>query len=127
MITRRQQNMDRNSSLWNPNTRARGIRSDSEAESRRIKRKVILQPISMRIPNNEGIYFRSKIRPLKEIAYEEFLSKYADHPQGIRVCFDETLSWSDSIQESELITAYGYGLDCWYIVAATVNSEVNSA
>jgi hypothetical protein len=80
------------------------------------ERVVILQPIAMRVPNRYGIYSPSKLKPKREISYREFLSCYADHSRKIRVCFDETPSASTIFQRSELITAYGSGLDCWYIV-----------
>jgi hypothetical protein len=79
---------------------------------------VILQPITMRIPNSHGVYSPSKLRPPKLISHEEFLSRYANHPKGMRVCFDETLSPATIFERSELITAYGFGLDCWYIIVS---------
>lgn len=77
---------------------------------------VILQPVVMRIPNRHGIYSPSKFTPKKEISYEKFLSRYADHPRRIRICFDEIPSPDTLLQKSELVTAYGFGLDCWYII-----------
>lgn len=70
-----------------------------------------LQPIAMVIPNRQGIYALSKISPVKEISYTEFLAKYADHPRPILVSFDP-----DGKSNPRLATAYGFGLDCWYIV-----------
>ena len=58
--------------------------------------KVILQPVTNRIPNEYNIYSPSKLRSKKEVTYEEFLSQYAQEPRGIRVCFDESLP-SDSM------------------------------
>lgn len=86
------------------------------------KGMVVLQPIAMRIPNSYGVYSPSKLEPLKKISYEEFLSHYADHPRKIRVCFDEKPSWDTLLERSELVTAYGFGLDCWYIMAANGTS-----
>ena len=77
---------------------------------------VILQPITMRIPNNYDIYFPSKLRSKKEINYEEFLLRYADTPKKVRVCFDISPSLNAILQNSRIITAYNFGLDCWYIV-----------
>ncbi|MBE7550463.1 MAG: hypothetical protein HS126_05235 [Anaerolineales bacterium] len=80
--------------------------------------QVTLQPIVMRIPNSYGVYSPSKLEPQKKIYYEEFLSRYAEYPREIRVCLDETPTPSTLFQRSKLITAYGFGLDCWYIVVA---------
>jgi len=78
---------------------------------------VILHPITMRIPNRHFVYSPSKLKPKKIISYEKFLERYADHPRKIRVCFDETLSFATIFQKSELVTAYGFGSNGWYIVA----------
>ncbi|UCG12285.1 MAG: hypothetical protein JSU72_17585 [Deltaproteobacteria bacterium] len=77
---------------------------------------VILQPIAMRIPNSHGVYSPSQLRPQKAVSYEEFLARYANHPRGMRVCFDEIPTPTTIIERSELVTAYGFGLDCWYVV-----------
>lgn len=82
------------------------------------ERVVILQPIAMRIPNRQGIYSPSKLKPKKEVSYKEFLARYADHPRKIRICFVETPSPDMLLQRSEFITAYGNELDCWYIVTS---------
>jgi hypothetical protein len=79
---------------------------------------VILQPITMRIPNCHGVYSPSQLRPPKVVSYEEFLARYADRPIGIWVCFDETPAPATINERSKLVTAYSFGLDCWYIVAA---------
>ncbi len=77
---------------------------------------VTLQPLTMRIFNSHGIYFPSKLKPKKVLSYEEFLGQYADHPVKLRVCFDEEPSSTTMLQRSELVTAYGFGLDGCYIV-----------
>lgn len=77
---------------------------------------VILQPVAMRIPNSHGVYSPSKLRSKKAMSYEEFLARYANHPRAIRICFDETPSSATIFERSESITAYGLGLDCWYII-----------
>jgi hypothetical protein len=79
---------------------------------------VILQPVAMRIPNSHGVYSPSQLKPLRIVSYEEFLTLYATHPRGIRVCFDESPTLTTILEQSELLTAYGLGLDCWYVVAA---------
>jgi hypothetical protein len=100
-------------------------RPKTVAKNQVTEKIVILQPITMKIPNKYGIYSPSKLSPQKEINYSEFLSKYADRPKKIRVCFDEAPSPDTILQRSEFITAYGYGLDCWYIVAS--NGSGNGA
>lgn len=77
---------------------------------------ITLHPLTMRIFNSHGVYFPSKLRPKKVISYEDFLSKYADYPIKMRVCFDEVPSSTTMLFRSKLITAYGLGLDGCYIV-----------
>ena len=77
---------------------------------------VTLQPIVKRIPNSLNVYFPSKLRPKKEISYADFLSRYAQNPKGIHVCFEEAPSIDEMIQKSKYATAYNFGLDCWYIL-----------
>jgi hypothetical protein len=86
---------------------------------------VILQPVAMRVPNSHGVYSPSKLRSKKAMSYEEFLAQYANHPRAIRICFDETPSSTTIFERSELITAYGLGLDCWYIIAGYYSAENN--
>ncbi len=77
---------------------------------------ITLQPLTMRIFNSQGIYFLSKLNPKKTVSYQEFLLRYADHPLKMRVCLDEKPSFTTMLQKSEFVTAYGFGLDCYYIV-----------
>jgi hypothetical protein len=87
---------------------------------------VILQPIAMRIPNSQGVYSPNKLEPQKEMRYEEFLSRYADNPRKIRVCFNETLSLDILLREAKLVTAYSFGLDCWYIVTHHIENGLGA-
>lgn len=88
---------------------------------------VVLQPLAMTVPNRHGIYSPSKLEPKKEISYKIFLAQYADYPQKIRVCFDEAFSSEALLQKSEWVTAYGFGLDCWYmVVTSNAGKERNS-
>jgi hypothetical protein len=84
---------------------------------------VTLQPLAMRIPNGYGIYSPSKISPKKQICYKEFISHYKDHSRKIRVCFDELPPSDPEIlfKRSELVTVYGFGLDCWYTLESTTS------
>lgn len=86
---------------------------------------VILQPLAMTIPNQFGIYCPSQIRPKREISYREFLAKFADHARICRVfLLDNRAKGSlrvniDSdylLSRSMIMTTYGFGLDCWYLV-----------
>jgi hypothetical protein len=70
----------------------------------------------MRIPNSQGVYLPSKLRPKKKVTHKEFLYRYADHSREIRVCFDEAASSNTLLLKSELVTAYGFGFDCWYTI-----------
>ena len=77
---------------------------------------VILQPVAMSVPNRHHIYGPSKLEPQKAIRYAEFLVRYADHPRKIRICFAETSSVEEMLRQANLVTAYSFGADCWYIV-----------
>lgn len=77
---------------------------------------ITLQPLTMRIFNNQGIYFPSKIKPQKVITYQEFLEQYADHPLKMRVCFDEPPSSKTMVQHAKTVTAFGVGLDCPHMI-----------
>lgn len=72
---------------------------------------VTLQPIAMVTPTKECIYAPSRIKQSKVIPYTEFLEKYADNFKLIKVSFEP-----DGKSNPQSITAYGFGLDCWYIV-----------
>lgn len=99
----------------------------STDESRLEKDIVILQPITIRIPNRQGIYSPSKLRPKITMNYERFLSRYADYPRKIRVCLDENPASATLFQRSVLVTAYGFGRDGWYIVVSDAAGESVSA
>ena len=87
------------------------------------ERTVILQPIAMTIPNSHGVYSPSRLRPKQEISYKEFLVRYANQARGIRISFDETPSPATILKESQIVTAYSLGLDCWYIVEGYHSAE----
>lgn len=89
--------------------------------------KVILQPLAMLIPNQHGIYQPSRLRPKKEITYREFLAKFAGRPRRIQVYLDSTIVDSDRLLSgSNMMTAYGFGLDCWYLVDEISGKERGS-
>jgi len=66
-----------------------------------------LLPLAMRVPNSQGIYAVSKLYPIKELSVDDF-EKYT--PQSINVSFS-----ADDISNPQMMIAYGYGLDCWYL------------
>jgi len=70
---------------------------------------VTVQQIAMTRPTKEFIYTPS--RPPVQICQAEFLEKYADDPHVIQVSFA-----NDGISDPQPLTAYGNGLDCYYIV-----------
>jgi hypothetical protein len=47
----------------------------------------------------------------KEISMDKFLKRFANSATVTKVSFAD-----DGISRPELVTAYGYGLDCWYIL-----------
>lgn len=69
---------------------------------------ITLQLIVMTRPNGDGIYSVSKLRPCKRVSQQEFMERYADNARAIKVSMNGG--------DPQLMTAYGYGLDCWYIV-----------
>lgn len=74
---------------------------------------VTLQPIAMIRPNSRRVYAPSRINPMKEMSESEFFKRYLERgrPRGIWVSFEP-----DGVSNPQLTTAYGLGLDCWYIV-----------
>ena len=66
-----------------------------------------LLPLTMRVPNRDGIYAPSNLENEKELSISEF-EKYSG--KEINVSFDR-----DGISNPQMMTAYGYGLDCWYL------------
>jgi len=74
-------------------------------------RKIRLIPVSMVAPTAEFVYAPSRLQQPKEITYGEFLCRYADHPHVMLVSFAE-----DGCSNPQQVTAYGYGLDAWWIV-----------
>jgi hypothetical protein len=79
---------------------------------------IVLQPVTLRIPNKQFVYSPSRLKACKKMSYREFLANYATCPRAIRVCYDEPPSIATLLERSEWVTAYGFGLDCWYIVVA---------
>ena len=79
---------------------------------------VILQPLAMTTPNQFGIYSPSRIRPKREISYREFLAKFSDHARRIRVFLLDGVNVDSDylLSRSIVMTAYGFGLNCWYLV-----------
>ena len=70
----------------------------------------------MLIPNSYNIYSPSKLIPKREVSYSEFISRYAEEPRSIQVCFEDTCCEDILIKNSHQVTAYNCGLGCWYIV-----------
>jgi hypothetical protein len=66
-----------------------------------------LIPLAMCVPNSRGVYAVSKLEPIKELGIDDF-KKYT--PRSINVSFA-----TDSTSNPQLMIAYGYGLDCWYL------------
>lgn len=70
-----------------------------------------LQPIAMVRVTRGCIYAPSRLRPAKHISESDFLAHYADHARPVLVSFE-----ADGVSNPRRVTAYGRGLDCWYIV-----------
>ena len=71
---------------------------------------VTLQHVAMVVPTAEFIYAPDGW-PAKELDYTEFLEKFADRPHVVQVSFAD-----DGFSDPQPMTAYGFGLDCWYIL-----------
>jgi hypothetical protein len=69
---------------------------------------ITLQPIAMLTPNSAFVYQPSRVSPVKEVSESEFLQCYADGAMALRVSMDG--------KHVEIVTAYGGGLDCWYVI-----------
>jgi hypothetical protein len=85
---------------------------------------VLLHPIAIRIPNKYFVYSLSKSREQKKLHYKEFIEKYAGRARKIRVCFDETATPTSVLHKSVFVTAYGLGLDSWYIKIPTSSLQL---
>lgn len=72
---------------------------------------VTLQPLAMVTPTRKGIYAPSRIGKKRIITQVEFLIEFADNPRPLKVSFEP-----DGKSNPQIVTAYGNGLDCWYIV-----------
>ena len=73
---------------------------------------MILQPIAMVTSNAAGVYAPSRLQKSKKISEQEFLKRYADYGRSVKVSFA-----ADGVSDPQPVTAYGRGLDCWWIVA----------
>lgn len=71
-----------------------------------------LIPLAMIALSADCIYAPSRLRQPKEIETEEFIKRYADHPRRILVSFE-----ADGLSEPQMVTAYGVGLSCWWMVS----------
>jgi hypothetical protein len=87
---------------------------------------VVLLPVAIRIPNSHSVYSPSKLRSTKEISYEEFLLRYANHFVEIYICFDEEPSIDTILERSELVEAYGFGRDGWYIIPPNIKVTIDN-
>jgi hypothetical protein len=72
---------------------------------------MVLRKLAMVRPNAECIYAPSRITKDRTIGEREFLMRYADYARVIYVSFER-----DGVSNPQPVTAYGRGLDCWYIV-----------
>ena len=79
--------------------------------------KVTLMPLAMRVPNKEYVYSPHPFKKPLVISKSEFLARFSDNPDTIKVSFDEHPK-SDTIHLSaKVLTAYGEGNSSWYILA----------
>ena len=74
------------------------------------ERTVTITPVA-RIPTKKCVYTPSRLSQPKTVSYKLFLTRYADNPRPIWVSFE-----ADGKSDPQLVTAYGFSWDCWYIV-----------
>ena len=72
---------------------------------------ITLTPIAMITPSRRSIYAPSRLEQPRQISQADFLARYADNPRSILVSFAP-----DGASDPQRVTAYGCGLDCWWIV-----------
>ena len=101
---------------------------DTAAENRKLEileedypeeRVVTLQPLAMRVFNSHGIYSPSKLRPKKEVSYDEFLTRYANNSVEVLVCLEEESLEDTMVDRSQVMDAYGFGYEGWHIIDPT--------
>lgn len=93
-------------------------------QDRKSTYKLVLQPVTMRIFNSYGIYFPSKLQPEKIVTHDEFLEQYADFPIEMLICFDDRPDYEMLLEQAKAVTAYGFGLDCYYIITHQILENV---
>jgi len=81
-----------------------------------VEEMVTLHPLAMRIPNEHGIYQTSKIKQVETITAAELQERFGGCCKQIRVCLGDVQSEDELLAQSKMVIAYGFGLDCWYIV-----------
>jgi hypothetical protein len=79
---------------------------------------MVLQGLAMVVPNAGGIYAPSRLKEPKVIEEGEFLERYADRSMAMQISFE-----ADGISNPRPVTAYGRGLDCWWMVASLERAE----
>lgn len=77
----------------------------------------LLTPLAMRVPNSRGIYALSKLSKPKIISIDQF-ARF--NSVEMLVSFE-----IDGISGPVLTTAYGYGLDCWYLAELVTQDVVH--
>lgn len=72
---------------------------------------ITMIPIAMVRPTHDFIYAPNRLKQPRQIGYSEFVNHYADHPRSIKISFAP-----DGVSNPQTVTAYGFGLDAWWIV-----------
>lgn len=78
-----------------------------------------LTPLAMRVPNSRGVYAPSRLSKPKVIDFLTFMLNY--NSIEALVSFE-----NDGLSNPEKTTAYGYGLDCWYLAEFATNDDLHS-
>jgi hypothetical protein len=77
---------------------------------------VTLTPVIMRFPNRYCIYSPHPQRACKQLPFAEFQARYGRYATLMRVCFAETNSTQVLYEQSLEVTAFGFGLEGWFVV-----------
>lgn len=67
---------------------------------------VKITPLAMTVPNEGGVYSISKIMQSESLTLPEFNKRFRGYNKKIKI---------GNLNNWEYKTAFGYGLDCWYL------------
>lgn len=72
---------------------------------------ITLIPVAMVCFNDQEIYAPSRLKRCKQVTYQKFLKRYADHPINLFVSFEK-----DGFSNPQKITVFSFGLDGTWMI-----------